>query len=73
MSLARARALSIAAIIRCGSGTFSGPAEEGGFLFRLTIGLRNIEVTGASRTNITPYRRRIKFVTIGLLESARVG
>jgi ketosteroid isomerase-like protein len=31
------------AIVRCGSGTFSGPPEEGGFLFRLTIGLRKIE------------------------------
>jgi ketosteroid isomerase-like protein len=31
------------AIMRCGSGTFSGPPEEGGFLFRLTIGLRNID------------------------------
>jgi ketosteroid isomerase-like protein len=31
------------AIMRCGSGTFSGPLEEGGFLFRLTIGLRNID------------------------------
>jgi len=30
------------AIVRCGSGTFSGPPEEGGFLFRLTLGLRNI-------------------------------
>jgi len=30
-------------IMRCGSGTFSGPAEESGFLFRLTIGLRNID------------------------------
>jgi ketosteroid isomerase-like protein len=30
-------------IMRCGSGTFSGPPEEGGFLFRLTIGLRNID------------------------------
>jgi ketosteroid isomerase-like protein len=31
------------AIMRCGSGTFSGPPEQGGFLFRLTIGLRKIE------------------------------
>jgi ketosteroid isomerase-like protein len=31
------------AIMRCGSGTLSGPPEEGGFLFRLTIGLRNID------------------------------
>jgi ketosteroid isomerase-like protein len=31
------------AIMRCGSGTFSGPSEEGGFLFRLTIGLRKID------------------------------
>jgi ketosteroid isomerase-like protein len=31
------------AIMRCGSGTLSGPAEEGGFLFRLTVGLRNID------------------------------
>jgi SnoaL-like domain len=30
------------AIVRCGSGAFNGPPEEGGFLFRLTIGLRNI-------------------------------
>ena len=30
-------------IMRCGSGTFSGPPEEGGFLFRLTIGLRKVE------------------------------
>jgi ketosteroid isomerase-like protein len=29
-------------IMRCGSGTFSGPPEEGGFLFRLTVGLRNV-------------------------------
>ena len=28
------------AIMRCGSGTFTGPPEDGGFLFRLTIGLR---------------------------------
>ena len=31
------------AIVRCGSGAFNGPPEEGGFLFRLTIGLRNID------------------------------
>ena len=31
------------AILRCGSGTFSGPPEKGGFLFRLTIGLRKID------------------------------
>jgi ketosteroid isomerase-like protein len=31
------------AIMRCGSGTSSGPPEHGGFPFRLTIGLRNIE------------------------------
>jgi ketosteroid isomerase-like protein len=31
------------AIMRCGSGTSSGPAEQGGFLFRLTIGLRQID------------------------------
>jgi uncharacterized protein (TIGR02246 family) len=31
------------AIMRCGSGTVSGPPEENGFLFRLTIGLRNID------------------------------
>jgi ketosteroid isomerase-like protein len=31
------------AIMRCGSGTFSGPPEEGGFLFRLTVGLRNVD------------------------------
>jgi uncharacterized protein (TIGR02246 family) len=31
------------AIMRCGSGTFSGPPEEAGFLFRLTIGLRKID------------------------------
>jgi uncharacterized protein (TIGR02246 family) len=31
------------AIMRCGSATVSGPAEEGGFLFRLTIGLRKID------------------------------
>jgi ketosteroid isomerase-like protein len=33
------------AIMRCGSGTSSGPPEQGGFLFRLTIGLRNVEGT----------------------------
>jgi ketosteroid isomerase-like protein len=32
-----------AAIMRCGSDTLSGPPEEGGFLFRLTIGLRNVD------------------------------
>jgi hypothetical protein len=31
------------AIVRCDSGAFNGPPEEGGFLFRLTIGLRNID------------------------------
>jgi ketosteroid isomerase-like protein len=31
------------AIMRCGSGTSSGPAEQGGFPFRLTIGLRKID------------------------------
>src|SRR6202158_2347410 len=31
------------AIMLCGSCTFSGPPEEGGFLFRLTIGLRNTD------------------------------
>jgi ketosteroid isomerase-like protein len=31
------------AIMRCGSGTSSTPSEKGGFLFRLTIGLRNID------------------------------
>jgi uncharacterized protein (TIGR02246 family) len=31
------------AIMRCGSGTSSGPPEQGGFLFRLTIGLRKID------------------------------
>jgi ketosteroid isomerase-like protein len=31
------------AIVRCGSGAFNGPPEEGGFLFWLTIGLRNID------------------------------
>jgi ketosteroid isomerase-like protein len=31
------------ALVRCGSSTSSGPPEEGGFLFRLTIGLRNID------------------------------
>jgi ketosteroid isomerase-like protein len=30
-------------IMRCGSGTSSAPSEQAGFLFRLTIGLRNIE------------------------------
>jgi ketosteroid isomerase-like protein len=32
-----------AAIMRCGSGTSIGPPEEAGFLFRLTIGLRNVD------------------------------
>jgi ketosteroid isomerase-like protein len=31
------------AIMRCGSDTSSGPAEQGGFPFRLTIGLRKID------------------------------
>jgi ketosteroid isomerase-like protein len=31
------------AIMRCGSATFSGPPEAGGFLFRLTVGLRKID------------------------------
>ncbi|HEX4295029.1 MAG TPA: nuclear transport factor 2 family protein [Rhizomicrobium sp.] len=31
------------AVMRCGSATFSGPAEKDGFQFRLTIGLRNID------------------------------
>jgi uncharacterized protein (TIGR02246 family) len=31
------------AIMRCGSATFGGPPEEGGFLFRLTIGLRKVD------------------------------
>ena len=31
------------AVMRCGSGTPSGPPEQGGFLFRLTIGLRKID------------------------------
>jgi ketosteroid isomerase-like protein len=31
------------AIMRCGSGTSSFPAVKGGFLFRLTIGLRKID------------------------------
>jgi ketosteroid isomerase-like protein len=31
------------AIMRCGSGTFSGPPQEGGFLFRLTVGLRKFD------------------------------
>lgn len=31
------------AIMRCGSGTFAGPPEKGWFLFRLTIGLRNVD------------------------------
>jgi ketosteroid isomerase-like protein len=31
------------AIMRCRSATFSGPPQEGGFLFRLTIGLRLVD------------------------------
>lgn len=31
------------AIMRCGSATFKGPPEDGGFLFRLTIGLRKTD------------------------------
>jgi ketosteroid isomerase-like protein len=31
------------AILRCGSSTFKGPPEQGGFLFRLTIGLRRVD------------------------------
>ena len=31
------------AVMRCGSATVSGPPEKGGFQFRLTIGLRNID------------------------------
>jgi ketosteroid isomerase-like protein len=31
------------AIMRCGSGTFSDPPKDGGFLFRLTIGLRKVD------------------------------
>jgi ketosteroid isomerase-like protein len=31
------------AIMRCGPGTSSDPAEQGGFLFRLTIGLRKVD------------------------------
>jgi uncharacterized protein (TIGR02246 family) len=31
------------AIMRCGSATVSGPPKEGGFPFRLTIGLRKID------------------------------
>jgi ketosteroid isomerase-like protein len=31
------------AIMRCGSDTVSGPSEKDGFLFRLTVGLRNID------------------------------
>ena len=31
------------AIMRCGSATVSGPSVEGGFPFRLTIGLRNVD------------------------------
>jgi ketosteroid isomerase-like protein len=29
--------------MRCGSATISGPPVAGGFLFRLTIGLRKID------------------------------
>jgi ketosteroid isomerase-like protein len=32
-----------AAIMRCGSDTVSGPGAPGGFQFRLTIGLRNVD------------------------------
>jgi uncharacterized protein (TIGR02246 family) len=31
------------ALMRCGSATSNGPPEDGGFLFRLTIGLRKID------------------------------
>jgi uncharacterized protein (TIGR02246 family) len=31
------------AIMRCGAGASSGAPEEGGFLFRLTIGLRKVD------------------------------
>ena len=31
------------AVVQCGSATVSGPPEAGGFLFRLTIGLRKID------------------------------
>jgi ketosteroid isomerase-like protein len=31
------------AIMRCGSGTSIVPSEKGGFLFRLTIGLRKVD------------------------------
>ena len=31
------------AIMRCGPGPSTDPADEGGFLFRLTIGLRKID------------------------------
>ena len=31
------------AIMRCGSATVGGPPVEGGFPFRLTIGLRNVD------------------------------
>ncbi len=31
------------AIMRCGSATVSGPPVEGGFPFRLTVGLRKID------------------------------
>jgi ketosteroid isomerase-like protein len=32
-----------AAIMRCGSATSGGPPQEGGFLFRLTVGLRKVD------------------------------
>jgi uncharacterized protein (TIGR02246 family) len=31
------------ALMRCGSGAVSGTPSEGGFLFRLTIGLRKVD------------------------------
>ena len=31
------------AIMRCGAGAASGPPEKRGFLFRLTLGLRNVD------------------------------
>ena len=47
------------AIVRCGYGAFNGPPEEGEFLFRLTIGLRNIDGDWRlSRTSITPCHRQ---------------
>jgi ketosteroid isomerase-like protein len=45
-------------IVRCGSGTFSGPPEEGGFRFRLAIGCATSMANGVSRTSITPCRRQ---------------